>query len=109
LAKDEPRGSKQIWNFMPWKTKSPNMNPVIFLTTGEDISVKNSDMIFEFVLIFNDGREITCGYGTIPVDNLNKGGNKQIIVEGGNPQNKRKLDGSMIKKSKIEAKLHISI
>lgn len=61
------------------------MNPIIFLTTGEDILIKHCDMIFEFVLIFNDGREITCGYGTFPVENLVKSGNKSIVIEGGNP------------------------
>jgi hypothetical protein len=98
-----------VWNFIPWKNKEANMNPIIFLTSGEDISIKNCDMIFEMVLIFNDGREITCGYGALPLENLNKAGNKAITIEGGNPLNKRQIDGSMIKKTKLESKLHINI
>ena len=62
-------------------------------------------MIFELVMIFNDGWEITCGYASYPVDNLNKSGTNSLLLEGGNPQNKRKIDVSMLKKSKIEAKL----
>ncbi len=85
------------------------MNPIIFLTTGEDINVKNCDLIFELVLVFNDGNEITCGYATIPVENLSKSGTKKLIVEGGNPLNKRKIDSTVLKKAKINSKLTISV
>ena len=40
------------------------MNPIIFLTTGEDINTKNCDLIFELVLVFTDANEMTCGYAT---------------------------------------------
>jgi len=85
------------------------MNPIIFLTTGEDISIKNCDLIFELVLIFNDGQEMTCGYSTFPVENLTKSGNKQLAIEGGNPLNKRKMDSTVLKKAKINSKLVISV
>mgnify|MGYP006951861041 CR=1 FL=1 len=75
------------------------MNPIIFLTTGEDINTKNCDLVFELVLVFNDGNEMTCGYALIPVENLSKSGTKKIAIEGGNPLNKWKIDSSVLKKS----------
>ena len=67
IAKNEPWKQKGTWSFNAWRSKPISMNPIIFLTTGEDINVKNCDLIFELVLVFNDGNEITCGYATIPV------------------------------------------
>lgn len=89
------------WNFIPWKSSTPNMNPIIFASTGEDINVKNCDLIFELVLVFTDGREMTCGYASYPIENLNKSGSKSLILEGGNPTNKRKIDTTILKKAKI--------
>lgn len=85
------------------------MNPIIFLTTGEDINTKNCDLIFELVLVFTDGNEMTCGYATQPVDNLLKSGVKKLPIEGGNPLNKRKIDSTVLKKAKINSRLTVAI